>query len=154
MSLPLKHPTATRAGGRYPWGPFPTQEAFYKTLYLLPPLIFCLPIQTPIIFPDNAIRTSGVDIISSPPSEPTQHLTSPVAPVSPMHTSLQPPPGDQQSFVTLTPPLALSVGGEEYLVSLTEDEGITDLFSSFDLDRLPLDMPHLSTAAFGDSIIS
>ncbi|KAM6904201.1 transcription factor E2F3 [Lycodopsis pacificus] len=103
---------------------------------------------------DNAIRTSGVDIISSPPSEPTQHLTSPVAPVSPMHTSLQPPSGDQQSFVTLTPPLALSVGGEEYLVSLTEDEGITDLFSSFDLDHFPLDMPHLSTAAFGDSIIS
>ncbi|KAK9527207.1 hypothetical protein VZT92_015864 [Zoarces viviparus] len=103
---------------------------------------------------DNAIRTSEVGIISSPPSEPTQHLTSPVAPVSPMHTSLQPPSGDQQSFVTLAPPLALSVGGEEYLVSLTEDEGITDLFSSFDLDRLPLDMPHLSTAAFGDSIIS
>ncbi|XP_054461793.1 transcription factor E2F3 isoform X2 [Anoplopoma fimbria] len=93
---------------------------------------------------DNAIRTSGVDFISSPPSEPTQH-PSPVTvtPVSPMHTSLQPHSGDQQSFVTLTPPLAFSVGGEDYLLSLTEDEGITDLFSSFDLDQLPLETPLL-----------
>ncbi|XP_068587403.1 transcription factor E2F3 [Cebidichthys violaceus] len=91
---------------------------------------------------DTAIRTSGVAIISSPPSEPTRR-SSPVSPVSPMHTSPQPPSGDQQSFVTLAPPLALSVGGEEYLVSLTEDEGITDLFSSFDLDHWPLDTPHL-----------
>ncbi|XP_034401885.1 transcription factor E2F3 [Cyclopterus lumpus] len=92
---------------------------------------------------DNAIRTSGVDIISSP-SEPTQH-SSPVTvtPVSPMHTFLPPTSGDQQSFVTLTPPLALSLSGEEYLLSLNEDEGITDLFSSFDLDQLPLDLPLL-----------
>ncbi|XP_068431510.1 transcription factor E2F3 [Clinocottus analis] len=93
---------------------------------------------------DSAIRTSGVDIISSPPSEPTHH-SSPVTvtPVSPMHTSLQALSGDQQSFVALTPPLALSLSGEEYLLSLTEDEGITDLFSSFDLDQLPLDPPRL-----------
>lgn len=91
---------------------------------------------------DNAIRTSGVDITSSPPSEPTHH-SSPVVPVSPMHASLRALSGEQQSFVTLTPPLALSLSGEEYLLSLTEDEGITDLFSSFDLDQLPLDPPRL-----------
>lgn len=74
----------------------------------------------------------------------TQH-SSPVAvtPVSPLPTSLQPPSEDQQSFVTLTPPLAFSVDGEEYLLSLAEDEGITDLFSSVDLGDFPLDMPPL-----------
>ncbi|XP_074470581.1 transcription factor E2F3 [Sebastes fasciatus] len=93
---------------------------------------------------DNAIRTSGIGSISTPPSEPTQH-SSPVTvtPVSPVHTSLQPPSEDQQSFVSLTPPLAFSLGAEEYLLSLAEDEGITDLFSSFELDQLPLDMPIL-----------
>lgn len=37
--------------------------------------------------------------------------------------------------------MAFSMDGKEYLLSLTEDEGITDLFSSVDLDQLPLDMP-------------
>uniref|UniRef100_A0A8D0DFL0 E2F transcription factor CC-MB domain-containing protein n=1 Tax=Sander lucioperca TaxID=283035 RepID=A0A8D0DFL0_SANLU len=52
-------------------------------------------------------------------------------------------PTDQQSFVGLTPPLGFSLGGDEYLMSLAEDEGITDLFSSYDLEHLPLDMPLL-----------
>lgn len=69
-----------------------------------------------------------------------------------MPTSLQTPSEDQQSFVTLTPPLAFSLDGEEYLLSLAEDEGITDLFSSVDLDQLPLDMP-LWTAVLEISII-
>ncbi|XP_038580216.1 transcription factor E2F3 [Micropterus salmoides] len=88
---------------------------------------------------DNANCTSGINSISNPPFEPRQH-SSP-ATVSPMPTSLQPPSEDQQSFVTLTPPLAFSLDGKEYLLSLAEDEGITDLFSSVDLDQLSLDMP-------------
>ncbi|XP_059206046.1 transcription factor E2F3 [Centropristis striata] len=93
---------------------------------------------------DDANGTSGIISISDPLPEQTQH-SSPVTvtPASPMHTSLQPPSEDHQSFVTLTPPLAFSLDGEEYLVSLAEDEGITDLFSSVDLDQLPLDMPPL-----------
>ncbi|KAM8840120.1 transcription factor E2F3 [Spinachia spinachia] len=93
---------------------------------------------------DYAIRTCGVDIISSLPSEPTQH-SSPVtvSPVSHMHTSLQPPPGVQPSFITLNPPLALSLGGEEYSLSLTEKEGISNHFSCFDLDQTTPDMPLL-----------
>ncbi|XP_018556973.1 transcription factor E2F3 [Lates calcarifer] len=96
---------------------------------------------------DDANNSSGISNISNPLSDPTQH-SSPVTvtPVSPMPTSLtslQPPSEDQQSFVTLTPPLALSLDGEEYLLSLAEDEGITDLFSSVDLDQLPQDMPLL-----------
>ncbi|XP_070702087.1 transcription factor E2F3 [Pempheris klunzingeri] len=86
---------------------------------------------------DSANRVSGINSIS----EPTQH--SPpvtVASVSPMPTSLHPPSEDQQSFVTLTPPMAFSLHGEEYLLSLTEDEGITDLFS-VDLEQLPPDTP-------------
>lgn len=60
--------------------------------------------------------------------------------MSPPPTLLQSPSEDQQSFVTLTPPLAFSLDGEEYVLSLAEDEGITDLFSSVDLGNLPLDI--------------
>ncbi|XP_039977635.1 transcription factor E2F3 isoform X2 [Xiphias gladius] len=96
---------------------------------------------------DDANNTSRINSIYNPLSDSTQH-SSPVTvtPVSPMPTSLtslQPPSEDQQSFVTLTPPLAFSLDGEEYLLSLAENEGITDLFSSVDLDQLPLDMPLL-----------
>ncbi|XP_070778220.1 transcription factor E2F3 [Enoplosus armatus] len=86
---------------------------------------------------DNAICTSGINSIINPLSESRQH-SSP-ATISPVPTSLQ-PSEDQQSFVTLTPPLAFSLDGQEYLLSLAEDEGITDHFSSVDLDQLPLDM--------------
>ncbi|XP_023284271.1 transcription factor E2F3-like [Seriola lalandi dorsalis] len=92
---------------------------------------------------DDANNTSGINTIYTLRSDPTQH-SSPVTvtPVSPIPTSLQPSSEDQQSFVTLTPPLAVSLDGEDYLLSLAEDEGITDLFS-VDLDQLPLDMPPL-----------
>ncbi|AWP04871.1 hypothetical protein SMAX5B_016222 [Scophthalmus maximus] len=94
---------------------------------------------------DDANNTSGFNSVCNPLSNPTQH-SSPVtvAPVSPMHTSLtslQPPSEDQQSFVALSSPLAFSFDGEQYLVSLAEDEGITDLFSSVDLEQLSVDMP-------------
>nr|XP_040045277.1 transcription factor E2F3 [Gasterosteus aculeatus aculeatus] len=93
---------------------------------------------------DYAIHTCGVDIISSLPSEPPQH-SSPVtvSPVAHMHTSLQPPPGAQQSFITLNPPLAFSLGGEEYSLSLTDKEGISNHFSCFDPDQTTPDMPLL-----------
>ncbi|XP_063755917.1 transcription factor E2F3 [Eleginops maclovinus] len=91
---------------------------------------------------DKASRTSGLDNISNTPSGLTQH-SLPATPVSPMHTSLQTPSGDPQSFVTLVPPRTYSVDGGEYLLSLAEDEGITDLFSSFELDHLPMDVPIL-----------
>ncbi|XP_067111814.1 transcription factor E2F3 [Osmerus mordax] len=56
-----------------------------------------------------------------------------VSSVSPL-TSLLPRPEDP--FVTLSPPLALSLDGGDYLLSLGEDEGVSDLFSPF---PLPLD---------------
>ncbi|XP_029920073.1 transcription factor E2F3 isoform X2 [Myripristis murdjan] len=82
---------------------------------------------------------------SSPLSGLTQCSTpvtvTPVFPLPTSLTSLQQPSDDQQTFVTLTQPLPLSLGGEDYLLSLGEDEGITDFFSSVDLDQLPIDMP-------------
>ncbi|CAK6961048.1 transcription factor E2F3 [Scomber scombrus] len=90
---------------------------------------------------DYSNSTSDVNSISSPLSELTQHSTPvTVTPMSPPPTLLQSPSEDQQSFVTLTPPLAFSLDGEEYVLSLAEDEGITDLFSSVDLGSLPLDI--------------
>ncbi|XP_041811755.1 transcription factor E2F3 [Chelmon rostratus] len=91
---------------------------------------------------DSANHTSRISTISNPLSKPTQPSSPPTStPVSPLPTSLQNPSEDQQNFVTLTPPLAVSLSREEYLLSLAEDEGITDLFSSVDLDQLPLDVP-------------
>ncbi|XP_019115332.2 transcription factor E2F3 [Larimichthys crocea] len=91
---------------------------------------------------DNSNHTQGINRISNSLSEPTQHSTpATVTHVPPVPTSLQPSSGDQQSFVTLTPPLAPSLDRGEYLLSLAENEGITDLFSSVDLDQLCLDMP-------------
>lgn len=58
-----------------------------------------------------------------------------------MSISRQPLPEDPQSFVTLAPPLNFSLDGEEYLLSLAEDEGITELFSTVDLEELPVDTP-------------
>ncbi|KAK0144883.1 Transcription factor E2F3 [Merluccius polli] len=48
---------------------------------------------------------------------------------SPSHSSSSTEGEEKQSFATLTTPLALSLGGEEYLLSLGEDEGIADHFS-------------------------
>ncbi|XP_046874719.1 transcription factor E2F3 isoform X3 [Hypomesus transpacificus] len=42
-------------------------------------------------------------------------------------------------FVALSPPPALSLDGGDYLLSLGEDEGVSDLFSPFPLPLLPLD---------------
>nr|XP_046274528.1 transcription factor E2F3 isoform X2 [Scatophagus argus]XP_046274529.1 transcription factor E2F3 isoform X2 [Scatophagus argus]XP_046274530.1 transcription factor E2F3 isoform X2 [Scatophagus argus] len=90
---------------------------------------------------DNASHTSGISSTSNTLAEPTQHSSAATTtPVSPTSTSPQISSEDQQSFVTLTPPLAFSLEGDKYLLSLAEDEGITDLFSSADLDQLPLDV--------------
>ncbi|KAF3833526.1 hypothetical protein F7725_024730, partial [Dissostichus mawsoni] len=83
---------------------------------------------------DKDNRTSGLDNISNSPSGLT--LNSPA--VSPMQTSLQ-----SQTF---------SIDGGEYILSLNEEEGITDLFSSFELDHLPMDVPILTHAVFQESI--
>ncbi|CAL8364413.1 unnamed protein product [Arctogadus glacialis] len=70
---------------------------------------------------------------------------------SPLSSSLAPPcssDGEETpSFATLTTPLALSLGGEEYLLSLGEDEGISYPFSSVELEGglwkcfAPADLP-------------
>lgn len=54
-----------------------------------------------------------------------------------MSTSLQPSTEDQQSFVTLNPPMNSSDGGE-YMPNLAEDEGVTDFFS--DLGQMSMDI--------------
>lgn len=113
-----------------------------KTPYLVITLHLHCWLHFPFIFPDSANHTSRISTISNPLSKPTQPSSPPTStPVSPLPTSLQNPSEDQQNFVTLTPPLAVSLSREEYLLSLAEDEGITDLFSSVDLDQLPLDVP-------------
>lgn len=125
-----------RRGGRIS---YPSFVHFALDLFFLAP---CFLINNSLIFPDNAKPTSGINSISNPPLERTQHSSpATINNFPPMPTSLRTPSEDQQSFVTLAPPMAFSVDGKEYLLSLTEDEGITDLFSSVDLDQLPLDMP-------------
>ncbi|XP_034455251.1 transcription factor E2F3 isoform X1 [Hippoglossus hippoglossus] len=94
---------------------------------------------------DDANNTPGINSIRNTLSDPTQH-SSPVT-VAPTSlapaslTSLQPPSEDQQSFVPLASPVAFSVDGEQYLVSLADNEGITDHFSSVDLGQFPVKMP-------------
>lgn len=91
---------------------------------------------------DNANHTPGINNISDLLTNPAKHSSpATVTPPSPRPPSTHSPSEDQQSFFTLTPPLAFSVDGEEYHVSLAEDQGITDLFSSVDLDQLSQDMP-------------
>ncbi|XP_056153939.1 transcription factor E2F3 [Lampris incognitus] len=74
-----------------------------------------------------------------PQGSPSVAVT-PTPPSPNSFTSLQPLTEDQQTFATLTRPLSLSLGGEDYLLSLADDEGITDLFSSVDLGCLPLQL--------------
>ncbi|CAL8297859.1 unnamed protein product [Lota lota] len=53
---------------------------------------------------------------------------------APSHSSFSSEGEETPSFATLTTPLALSLGGEEYFLSLGEDDGISDLFSSVELE--------------------
>ncbi|XP_062266301.1 transcription factor E2F3 [Platichthys flesus] len=84
----------------------------------------------------DANNSPGINSLCKTPSDPTQR-SSPVtgAPTSRSPTSLtslRPPSEDPQSFVTRASPVAFSVDGEQFLVSLADDEGITDHFSSVD----------------------
>lgn len=107
-------------------------------IFVLHPFLF---IHAPI-FPDDAKHTIP-SLLSEPIQQSSAVTVTPVSPMPTSLTSLQPPSEDQQSFVTLPSSLALSLNGEEYVLNLAEDEGITDLFSSVDLDHFPLDMPIL-----------
>ncbi|KAJ7991826.1 hypothetical protein DPEC_G00287890 [Dallia pectoralis] len=62
---------------------------------------------------------------------------TPVSPLPSSLTSLLPheDAAEQESFVALSPSLPLTMEEDDYLLSLTENEGISDLFS-YDLDRL------------------
>ncbi|XP_028253853.1 transcription factor E2F3 [Parambassis ranga] len=82
---------------------------------------------------DNVSNSHGLGS-SKPPPQLTQHSSSiTLTPVSPNPTTFQ-SASDDQTFVSLSPPLAFSLDGEDYLLSLAENEGITDLFSSVDLE--------------------
>lgn len=96
---------------------------------------------------DIANNSCGMNNSSEPLPEQTQH-SSPVSSNPFPLTPTSPSSEDQHSFVTLTPSLALSPDGEQYLLSLAEDVGITDLFSCVDLDQSPVDMPLVWTAVF------
>ncbi|XP_054873833.1 transcription factor E2F3 [Amphiprion ocellaris] len=89
---------------------------------------------------DVANNSCRINNSSNPLSEQTQH-SSPVIFTAVSPTPATPSSEDQHSFVTLAPSLAISHDEEQYLLSLAEDEGITDLFSSVDLDQAPVDMP-------------
>uniref|UniRef100_UPI0037E8BC89 transcription factor E2F3 n=1 Tax=Semicossyphus pulcher TaxID=241346 RepID=UPI0037E8BC89 len=92
----------------------------------------------------SAYSNSGMNRISEMLYETTEH-SSPVSatPVCTKQISHLSPSEDLKSFVNLTPPLPFSLDGKEYVLSLAEDKGITDLFSSVDLDQSPLDTPFL-----------
>lgn len=110
-----------------------------------PFVVFSIPFPALLFFPGGANHFHGSNGSSSPLSGLMQCSTpvtvTPVFPLPTSLTSLQQPSEDQQTFVTLNQSLPLSLGGEDYLLSLGEDEGITDFFSSVDLDQLPIDMP-------------
>lgn len=59
----------------------------------------------------------------------TQNGTAPLSPFSSSLSSILGP------FVTLSPALL----GDEYPLGMDEEQGISDLFDSCDLDMLPLD---------------
>ncbi|XP_051811888.1 transcription factor E2F3 isoform X2 [Acanthochromis polyacanthus] len=86
---------------------------------------------------NNSCRTNN----SSNPLSEQKQLSSPVSFTAVSPTPTTPSSEDQHSFVTLAPSLAISHDEEQYLLSLAEDEGITDLFSSVDLDQSLMDMP-------------
>ncbi|XP_065804312.1 transcription factor E2F3 [Labrus bergylta] len=79
----------------------------------------------------TAYSTSGINSICNPLSATTKH-SSPVSdrPVDTMTIPHVSPSEDEQSFVCLTSPLAFSLDGKEYFLSLAKDESITDLFNS------------------------
>lgn len=62
-------------------------------------------------------------------SSVTQTGTAPLSPLSSSLSSILGP------FVTLSPALL----GDEYPLGMDEEQGISDLFDSYDLDMLPLD---------------
>ncbi|XP_072227198.1 transcription factor E2F3 [Leuresthes tenuis] len=94
----------------------------------LHPLPFLSLIQVPS--KENANSSYGINSLSNSESKLTQHPS--VVP-----NSFQPPCEDQPSCAS--PPLALSLSGEEYLMSLANNEGISDLFTA-DLDQSPMDV--------------
>ncbi|XP_004563726.1 transcription factor E2F3 [Maylandia zebra] len=86
---------------------------------------------------ENANSSCGIDNLSKLQPEPTQQR-------SPMPSTLtSPQPPSECSFVALSPPVAFSHNEEGCVVSVADGEGITDLFSSVDLDQLPQDIPLL-----------
>ncbi|XP_058474914.1 transcription factor E2F3 [Solea solea] len=114
------------------------------------------PIDAFIVVSQEGTNTSASDVPSPPPqmsSKDDANSTSKikrsphsspvtVTPTSTSLTPLHPPSGDQQSGgVTVTSPLTVSRDGQQYVLSLEENEGITDLFSSsVDLQSMPVDM--------------
>ncbi|XP_060948768.1 transcription factor E2F3 [Limanda limanda] len=94
---------------------------------------------------DDANNTPGINSSCNTLSDPTQH-SSPVS-VAPTSraptflTSLRPHSEDQQSFHTRASPVAFSVDGEQFLVSLADNDGITDHYSSDDQGQFPVKMP-------------
>ncbi|XP_052325236.1 transcription factor E2F3-like isoform X1 [Oncorhynchus keta] len=81
---------------------------------------------------NNSTGTGFSNALSSLPACSAVTVT-PVSPLPSSLTSLLPLQDvDQEPFIPL------SLVGDDYLLSLGEDEGISDLFS-YDLDRLPLD---------------
>ncbi|KAG7470119.1 hypothetical protein MATL_G00136320 [Megalops atlanticus] len=73
--------------------------------------------------PDCAVTVTNISPITSPFTCLLQQ------------TEDQIPSVTEGPFVNLSPPLL----NEDYLLSLGEEEGISDLFDAYDLDRLPLD---------------
>uniref|UniRef100_W5MR83 E2F transcription factor 3 n=1 Tax=Lepisosteus oculatus TaxID=7918 RepID=W5MR83_LEPOC len=87
------------------------------------PLVKVLQESCSSLGPDCPVTVSNVSPLTSPISSLLQQ------------TEDQIPSGLEGPFVNLSPPLI----HEDYLLSLGDEEGISDLFDAYDLDKLPLD---------------
>ncbi|XP_062321196.1 transcription factor E2F3-like isoform X1 [Osmerus eperlanus] len=88
---------------------------------------------------ENSCKSGSSDGVGrSIPATPAVSVTS-LSPITSPFTSLLQQTDDQMAlggpFLNLSPPLL----NEDYMLSLGEDEGISDLFDAYDFDKLPLE---------------
>lgn len=84
----------------------------------------------------TASTTGGSSMISTPvKSQPPNLGAPPLSPLSASLSSILQQTDDQMPFVTLSPALL----SDDYMLGLDDDEGINDLFDSYDLDTLHFD---------------
>ncbi|XP_030644719.1 transcription factor E2F3 [Chanos chanos] len=69
------------------------------------------------------------------PTDASHSSATPMSPLTSSLSSILQQPEDQIPFVSLSPALL----SDDYMLGLDDEQGISDLFDSYDLDTLPLD---------------